>query len=1347
MLVIRRFTLGNARPARSLVYLLSLVLLTSLLARNARAQAQGLHGGYMQLSDIADGTGSIIFGPGQTVAVDGVMPFTYVCQSMSDTNKFPKPEFQFFPASDFYVIPDTGTPLQYGAKLQDINGTPNTVIGLSDGSFVDEIVAITKPAGNTGAGKYSIVMDVCQTGVWDPLGGDMILGDASQAGFIVQEPASLPPLDLSPVKTNAAAYADTLSGLTINLPFGQSVTSPGFCALYGKLTQHAPAASALAGWFQSAGAYCTDLIGEYKGLAADPTDPNYMVFAELGNIGYANYTAGTPLERAARTLANALADQDATTNAFLNSIQKFQGAQLAGDDEWSMLQLMQMQKFINLLVGNGGSMLRTYAALEVLNIALQQDTIGTSQDAQNLEAFIPTMQQTLGAMLSPLDDFFMPYFDGTGTKQLRPVGLLAFIQVYLGLSGDPVNLPGIPQERAIAGLPPIVLPYPTATTGGNYNAAPGEAVTFNASQSTDPGGAALTYAWDLNGNGTFADAAGAQPQYTYSQPETHIIAVRATDPAGNTNVAYGLATIGDVNSQDIIVASGNDQLFDVHPDGSYTQLTTGVGYADTGLKRLQVDVKGDIWVLDSYVGIEHFDSTGNLLATITSAQVAALTGIPLQGIADFAIDGRGNIDLVAAQDLGIGYWNYGYGEIPEDLPGISKLFRVAPDASSATYLDDLNTPYLSLATVSGILTEYVDPASGCFGNPGFVRVDPNTGNIIVSNVNNTIGNVGSTAGCSSGVLSINPTTAAISITIPPYACDGAGCQPQTIPPFGTFTANDLTFGGSTLHEGTYGGIAPQAARVFVLDAQGNYLIFPIQADSFLGRVDVPPQIINNNGILDINTFPVMAQNLGSPLLIFNALTVDAGGDYVGVGINFAVSFAPLMYRIQPDGEVFSINTTLSPAFGFLLVDVVPQIRAVTPSDMPAPPAITLSNFTVGQTSCPGSAQLTVTVQNPGSTPTTTPVQVVFFDGDPGLGLAIGTATTTGVLAAGGSVSLSAPWATPSPGTHSLFALALGANTVNAEFQVCVPSQFTANPLLLSPATGSNAIGTSYSTSAQLVDIFGDGISGVPITFSVTGANTATGTVTTNANGNAVFTYTGINSGQDSIVATEHNVTSNTVAETWASSAAPPVVTPPASISIPATQAGGATGGAWPALAAFLAGGTATSTLSTAPVELPPQVGGVSVSNATLFPIGTTAVTFSFKDANGNIGSATSSVTVAVGTPRITGSITGIGTDPASGAVYANVVLTNTGTGNAYNLTISTLTFRTLAGTGAVTYNTSLSPALPIVIGNLNVSVAVTTRVYLNVPSTATRIALTENGGLQDVLGTNYTFSTSEAAIP
>ncbi|MGA2511120.1 MAG: Ig-like domain repeat protein [Candidatus Acidiferrales bacterium] len=626
----------------------------------------------------------------------------------------------------------------------------------------------------------------------------------------------------------------------------------------------------------------------------------------------------------------------------------------------------------------------------------------------------------------------------------------------------------------------------------------------------------------------------------------------------------------------------------------------------------------------------------------------------------------------------------------------------------------------------------------------------------------------------------------------------------------------------------------------MLDSYGNYLIATGQAVDAIGRVDAPPQITNNGGTLDINTFPISTSTPGGPFPILDAMTVDAGGDYIGVGVNFAVSLAPAMFRFTPDGELFTINTTLSPSSGLSLVDVVPQVRAITPSDMPAPPAITLSNLAVGQNSCPGAAQLSVTVQNTGSTPTTLPVQVVFFDGDPGLGMAVGTATTGGVLPAGGSVTLSAPWASPSGGTHNVFALALGANTVNVEFEVCVPSQYAANPLLLSPPSGSNAAGATFTVTAQLVDIFGGGISGAPVSFTVSGANSATGTATTDASGTAQFSYSGTNPGQDSIVATSNNLTSNTAAETWTSTLAattttvasslnpatvgqsvtftatvsgssptgtiqfldgstslgtagltaggaalavsslsagthsitavysgdsanakstsavlsevvspattPPVVTPPASISIPATQAGGATGSASPALAAYLAGGSAVASSGPAPTRLPPQAGGVSVGNSTLFPVGTTTVTFLFEDSSGNIGSATSTVTVSIGTPQISGSIAGVGTDP-SGAIYVNVVLTNTGTGNAQNLIINSLVFRTLSGTGTVTYNSTLSPSLPITIGNLAVGVAATTRLFLNVPGTAKRISVTENGPVQDVLGTNYNYSTAEALIP
>lgn len=89
----------------------------------------------------------------------------------------------------------------------------------------------------------------------------------------------------------------------------------------------------------------------------------------------------------------------------------------------------------------------------------------------------------------------------------------------------------------------------------------------------------------------------------------------------------------------------------------------------------------------------------------------------------------------------------------------------------------------------------------------------------------------------------------------------------------------------------------------------------------------------------------------------------------------------------------------------------------------------------------------------------------------------------------------------------------------------------------------------------------------------------------------------------------------------------PVVTPPASVRIEPTEAGGARGSASPDLAAFLAAGGAADNLDPSPMRLAPQVNGVDVDNATLFPLGATTVVFRFQDVAGNIGSANSSVTV------------------------------------------------------------------------------------------------------------------------
>jgi len=89
----------------------------------------------------------------------------------------------------------------------------------------------------------------------------------------------------------------------------------------------------------------------------------------------------------------------------------------------------------------------------------------------------------------------------------------------------------------------------------------------------------------------------------------------------------------------------------------------------------------------------------------------------------------------------------------------------------------------------------------------------------------------------------------------------------------------------------------------------------------------------------------------------------------------------------------------------------------------------------------------------------------------------------------------------------------------------------------------------------------------------------------------------------------------------------PAVSAPAALSVAATEAGGVRASASSALAAFLAGGSAVDAGDASPVRLAPQAGGHAIDSNTLFPIGTTAVLFQYRDASGNIGSAASLVSV------------------------------------------------------------------------------------------------------------------------
>src|SRR2546428_3513692 len=149
----------------------------------------------------------------------------------------------------------------------------------------------------------------------------------------------------------------------------------------------------------------------------------------------------------------------------------------------------------------------------------------------------------------------------------------------------------------------------------------------------------------------------------------------------------------------------------------------------------------------------------------------------------------------------------------------------------------------------------------------------------------------------------------------------------------------------------------------------------------------------------------------------------------------------------------------------------------------------------------------------------------------------------------------------------------------------------------------------------------------------------------------------------------------------------PAVTPPAPLTVAATQGQGARGNvatsaASQSVRAFLAGGSAIDGGDGAPVRQAPQaVINASTLDATadtLFPVGTTSVMFRFRDASGNIGSASSLLTV---------------TAPVGGVVdSANQPVVATNSQNAPQPV--TVSFATVTQPGLITADGIAAPAPP-----------------------------------------------------
>jgi PKD repeat protein/glucose/arabinose dehydrogenase len=81
------------------------------------------------------------------------------------------------------------------------------------------------------------------------------------------------------------------------------------------------------------------------------------------------------------------------------------------------------------------------------------------------------------------------------------------------------------------------LPPSAAIAANPQSGASPLTVSFSGTQSSDPEGQPLGYAWDLDGDGAFDDSTASSPQWLYTGTGTVTVRLRVSDPAGLSDVA------------------------------------------------------------------------------------------------------------------------------------------------------------------------------------------------------------------------------------------------------------------------------------------------------------------------------------------------------------------------------------------------------------------------------------------------------------------------------------------------------------------------------------------------------------------------------------------------------------------------------------------------------------------------------------------------------------------------------------------------------------------------------------------------------------------------------------------
>ncbi len=318
-------------------------------------------------------------------------------------------------------------------------------------------------------------------------------------------------------------------------------------------------------------------------IADDPPDPNFSQPVYVGAIDHFFAVTGDPVEFTMVDMARNLALSEALSEAFLASLEKYQGARAYADPEAALVHARGIKEYALLLSGS------LEEANQIIDIFLGA-LINSDRDMNALVSIVqPAISRVgangfnddeielllnLGATKLGMDitelllaDLDLTAFDEGGGL----VGLLVDSQDHNDTYAEALQDLAQDMDILIADIESkISIIPPLAQAGGPYEGAEGMPVLFNGSGSQNYTNGSLNYEWDLDGDGEFDDAFDQTPSFTYNTSVSRLVGLRVTDNASRIGISYTLLKLTEDNLPPVIEAfsPSSDELLNMEVGSS-----------------------------------------------------------------------------------------------------------------------------------------------------------------------------------------------------------------------------------------------------------------------------------------------------------------------------------------------------------------------------------------------------------------------------------------------------------------------------------------------------------------------------------------------------------------------------------------------------------------------------------------------------------------------------------------------------------------------------------------------------------------------------------------------------------